>query len=154
MADPREYNDEKDKRSPGLFKPALGGFKLDSKGAAGLVDSGPKAICEPGRLVVVSRSCNMADSPIALSSVVPSIPASPSMVLGKFVGRREFAGLYMEDVLVAGGGMDMLALPMFPPTVPTSAKRLFRLGMTALLEAESSECEGTRPVEASEGAVL
>ena len=154
MADPKEYNDEKDKRSPGLFRPALGGFKPDSKGPNGLFDSTLGVTCEPGRLVVVSRSCSTAGSPTALSSIVPSSPMSPSlesMALGKFVGRRELAGLYIEDDFVAGGGMEMLALPILPPIVPTSAKRLFRFGRLALLGADSSECEGTRPVDASAG---
>ena len=154
MADPNEYNDEKDNRSPGLFRLAPGGFKLDSKGTNGLFDSGARLACVPGRLVVFSKSCSTSASPTALSSPVPSNPASislGSMALGRFVGRRELAGLYIDDGLVTGGGMEMLALPILPPTVPTSAKRLFRLGRAALLGAESNECEGTRPVEASEG---
>ena len=55
-----------------------------------------------------------------------------------------------------GGGIEMLALPILPPTVPTSANRLFRLGGAALLVlgGEKSECEGTRPVAAREGAGL
>ena len=79
---------------------------------------------------------------MTLSSIVPSNPVSPSlgsMVLAKIVGRREFAGLYIEEGFVAGGGIEMLALPILPPIVPTSANRLFRLGKAALLEAERSE---------------
>ena len=157
MADPRLYNEEKDKRSPGLFRPELGGFKLDSKGTKGLFDSETRAPCEPGRLVAFSRSCSTAESPPMVSSIVPSSPVSPSlesMVLGKFVGRRELAGLYTEDGFVPGGGMEMLALPILPPTVPTSANRLFRLGRAALLGAESRACEDIRPVDASGGAGL
>ena len=157
MADPKEYNDERDKRSPGLFRPELGGFKLDSKGTNGLFGSETKTPCEPGRLVVLSRSCNAAESPTTFSSVVPSNPVSPSLesiVLAKFVGRREVAGLYIEDCFVTGGGIEILALPILPPTVPTSANRLFRLGRAALLGAESRECEGVRPVDASEGVGL
>ena len=158
MADPKEYNDEKDKRSPGLFRPELGGFKLESRGIKGLLFD-PEAIapCEPGRLDVFSKSCSTAISPTIVSSVVPSNPASlspESVVLSKFVGRREYAGLYMEEGFVTGGGMEMLALLVFPPIVPTSANRLFRLGSVALLGADSSECEGVRPVDASEGAGL
>lgn len=74
------------------------------------------------------------------------------MVLDRFVGRREVAGLYIEEGFVAGGGIEMLALPILPPVVPTSAKRLLRLGKVALLGAERSEREGTRPVDAREGA--
>lgn len=48
----------------------------------------------------------------------------------------------------------MLALPILPPIVPASANRLFRFGAAALLGAERSECEGTRPVDASEGGGL
>lgn len=157
MADPKEYNDEKDKRSPGLFRPELGGFRLESKGSNGLCDPGAGIPCEPGRLVVFSRSCSTAESPTKLSSAVPSNPVSPSrgsMVLDKFVGRRELAGLYIDEGFVAGGGIEMLALPILPPTVPTSANRLFRLGTAALLGAERSECEGTRPVVAREGGGL
>ena len=154
MADPKEYNDEKDKRSPGLFRDELGGFKLDSKVTNPLFDSDARPPCELGKLVVFSRSCSIAESLKTLSSIVLSIPVSPSlesMVLSKLVGRRELAGRYIEDGFVTGGGMDMLALPIVPPTVPTSANRLFRHGMAALLGAESRECEGTRPVDASEG---
>ena len=157
MADPKEYNEEKDKRSPGLFKPELGGFKPDSKATNGLFASVTGAPCEPGRLVVFSRSCRTAESPAMFSSVVPSNPVSPSlksMVLGKVVGRRELAGLYIEDGFVVGGGIEMLALPILPPTAPTSANRLFRLGRATLLGVESRECEGVRPVEAREGAGL
>lgn len=157
MADPKLYNEEKDKRSPGLFRPELGGFKPDSKGTKGLMDSETRPPCEPGRLVAFSRSCSIAESPTGFSSVVPSNPVSASvesMVLGKFVGRRELFGLYTEDGFVEGGGMEMLALPILPPTVPTSANRPFRLGRAALLGAESRECEGVRPVDAREGAGL
>ncbi len=157
MADPKEYNDEKDKRSPGLFRPELGGFKLESNGTNELFDSEAMATWEPGRLVVFSRSSRPAESPRTFSSVVPSKPVSPSlgsMALGKFVGRRELAGLYMDDGFVTGGGMEMLALPILPPIVPTSANRLFRLGRAALLGAESRECEGMRPVDAREGVGL
>ena len=78
------------------------------------------------------------------------------MALAKFVGRRELAGLYIEEGFVRGGGIEMLALPILPPTVPTSANRLFRLGGVALLAlgGEKSEWEGTRPVAAREGAGL
>lgn len=73
------------------------------------------------------------------------------MALHKFGGgRRELAGLYIEEGFVAGGGIEMLALPILPPIVPTSANRLLRLGTAALLGVERSECEGTRPVDASE----
>lgn len=157
MVDPKLYNEEKDKRSPGLFRPELGGFKPDSKGIKGLFDSETRPPCEPGRLVAFSRSCSTAESPTAISSVVSSNPVSPSvesMVLGKFAGRRELFGLYTEDGFVAGGGMEMLALPILPPTVPRSANRLFRLGKAALLGAERRECEGMRPVDAREGAGL
>ena len=157
MADPKEYNEEKDKRSPGLFKPEPGGFKLDSKGTKGLFASDTRAPCELGRLAVFSRSCSTAESPPTTSSAVPSNAVSPSlesMVLGRIVGRRELAGLYKEDGFVAGGGMEMLALPILPPTVPTSANRLFRLGRAALLGAESRECEDVRPVDAREGVGL
>lgn len=157
MADPKLYNEEKDKRSPGLFRPALGGFKPDSKGTKGLFDSEIRPPWKPGRLVTFSRSCSTAESPTTFSSVVPSNPVSPSvksMVLGKFVGRRELFGLYTEDGFVVGGGMEMLALPTLPPTVPTSANRPFRLGRAALLGEESRECEGMRPVDAREGAGL
>ena len=153
MADPKEYNDEKDKRSPGLFRPELGGFKLESRGTDGLCDSVAKTPCDPGRLVVFSRSCSTAESPTRPSSIVTSNPVSPSlgsMALDKFVGRRELAGLYIEEGFVAGGGIEMLALPILPPIVPTSANRLLRLGTTALLGLERSECEGTRPVDARE----
>ena len=88
MADPKEYRDEKDKRSPGLFMLELGGFRLESGGSKGLWAS--------GRLEVFSRSGNTAESPNRLSSIVPSNPDSPSlgsMALAKFVGRRELAGL-------------------------------------------------------------
>ena len=157
MAEPKEYNEEKDKRSPGLFKPELGGFKPDSKGIEGLFPSVTRAPCEPGRLVVFSRSSSTAESPTAFSSVVPSNPVSPSlksMVLARVVGRRELAGLYIEDGFVVGGGIEMLALPISPPTAPTSANRLFRLGRVTLLGAESRECDGVRPVDAREGAGL
>ena len=62
----------------------------------------------------------------------------------------------MEEGFVRGGGIEMLALPILPPTVPTSANRLFRLGGVALLVlgGEKSEWEGTRPVAAREGAGL
>lgn len=60
----------------------------------------------------------------------------------------------MEEGFVTGGGMEMLALPVLPPFVPTSANRLFRLGSVTLLGADSSECEGVRPADASEGAGL
>ena len=155
MADPKEYNEEKDKRSPGLFVPELGGFRLDSKGNNGLFVSETEAPCKPGRLAVFSRSGSIAESPTTFSSLVPSNPVSPSrgsMVLGKFERRREPAGLYLEDGFVAGGGMEMLALPILPPTVPASANLLFRLGRAALLGVESRECEGVRPVDAREGA--
>ena len=159
MADPREYKDEKDKRSPGLLMPELGGFKLDSGGSSGLCASEVGSPCEFGRLEVFSRSGNTAESPSRLSSIVPSIPDSPSlrsMALAKFVGRRELAGLYIEEGFVRGGGIEMLALPILPPTVPTSANRLFRLGGVALLVlgGEKSEWEGIRPVAAREGAGL
>ena len=159
MADPKLYNEEKDKRSPGLFRPELGGFKPGSKGTKGLFDSETSPPCEPDRLVAFSRSCSTAESPTRFSSIVrvPSNPVSPSvksMVLGKFVGRRELFGLYTEVGFFTGGGMEMLALPVLPPTVPTSANRPFRLGRAALLGAESRECEGTRPVDAREGAGL
>ena len=157
MAEPKEYNEEKDKRSPGLFEPELGGFKPDSKGTNGLFVSVTRAPCEPGRLAVFSRSCRAAESPTMFSSVVPSNPVSPSlksMVLGKVVGRRELANLYIGDGFVVGGGIEMLALPILPPTEPTSANRLFRLGRAALLGAESRECEGVLPVDAREGAGL
>ena len=157
MAEPKEYNEEKDKRSPGLFRFELGGFKPGSKGINGLVASVTRAPCELGRLVVFSRSSSTAESPAMFSSVVPSNPVSPSlisMVLGRAVRRRELAGLYIEDGFVVGGGMEMLALPISPPTAPTSANRLFRLGRATLLGAESKEWEGVRPVDAREGADL
>lgn len=157
MAEPKEYNEERDKRSPGLFKPELGGFKPDSKDIKGLFASVTRVPCEPGRLVVFSRSSSTSESPTVFSSVVPSNPVSPSlrsMVLGRVVGRRELAGLYIEDGFVVGGGIEMLALPISPPTALTSAKRLFRLGRVTLLGVESRECEGDRPVDAREGAGL
>lgn len=142
MADPKENRDEKDERSPGLFRPELGGFKFDSKGVKGLCGSEAGTPCEPGRLVVFSITCSPAESPMTVSSIAPSNPVSTSlgsMVLEKFVGRRELAGLYIDEGFVAGGGIEMLALPIFPPTVPTSANRLFRLGNAAFLGAERSE---------------
>ena len=159
MADPNEYRDEKDKRSPGLLMPGPGGFKLESGGRNGLCASGVRGPCEFGRLEVFSRSGNTVESPNRPSSVVPSNPDSPSlgsMAVAKFVGRRELAGLYIEEGFVRGGGIEMLALPILPPTVPTSANRLFRLGGVALLVfgGEKSEWEGTRPVAAREGAGL
>ena len=159
MAEPKEYRDEKDKRSPGLFMLELGGFRLESGGSNGLCASEVRSPCEFGRLEVFSRSGNTAESPNRLSSIVPSNPDSPSlgsMALAKPVGRRELAGLYNEEGFVRGGGIEMLALPILPPTVPTSANRLFRLGGVALLVlgGEKSEWEGTRPVAAREGAGL
>lgn len=159
MADPKEYRDEKDKRSPGLLMPEPGGFKLESGGSKGLYASEVRGPCEFGRLEVFSRSGKTAESPNRLSSVVPSNPDSPSlgsMALAKLVGRRELAGLYIEEGFVRGGGIEMLALPILPPTVPTSANRLFRLGGVALLVfgGKKSEWEGRRPVAAREGAGL
>lgn len=49
----------------------------------------------------------------------------------------------MEDGLVKGGGIEILALPTVP-VVPASAKRLFLLVTEGLGEEESKECEGVR----------
>lgn len=45
---------------------------------------------------------------------------------------------------MAGGGIDMLALPTFPPTVPTSANLLFLFVVVDDAELLSSEWEGVR----------
>ena len=49
----------------------------------------------------------------------------------------------MDDGLVVGGGIEILALPT-APVVPASANRLFLLVTEGLGEVESKECEGVR----------
>lgn len=81
-------------------------------------------------------------APVALSSSEPSKELGPSLFSIDFcnaVGRRILEGLYIEEGFVAGGGIDMLALPMLPPIVPTSANRLFLLGTAAFWVAVSNE---------------
>ena len=85
-------------------------------------------------LTLFCKISSAAVSLLTLPSLVLSISTSSSavsMVLRKFEGRRAVDGLYLEDGFVAGGGIEMLALPIFPSTVPASAKRLFRLGTGA-----------------------
>lgn len=53
----------------------------------------------------------------------------------------------MEDGLVIGGGIEILALPTVP-VVPASAKRLFLLVTEGLGADESKECEGVRGIHA------
>ena len=60
------------------------------------------------------------------------------MVFSKVEGRREEEGRYIDDGFVAGGGMEMLALPMVAPVVPASANRLFRFGTAAFGAVESN----------------
>ena len=52
---------------------------------------------------------------------------------------------------MAGGGIDMLALFTFPPTVPTSANLLFLLVVVDDVELVSSEWEGVRGFELVDG---
>ncbi len=53
----------------------------------------------------------------------------------------------MEVGFVAGGGMDRLALPTLPPTVPASANLLFRFDAEVFGEVDNKEWDGGRPVK-------
>lgn len=59
-------------------------------------------------------------------------------------GRLEVEGLYVKGGFVAGGGIDMLALPMLVPVVPASANLLFLFAVDMEGELESNEWEGVR----------
>ena len=101
---------------------------------------------EPAKLGVFSRSSCTADLFDILASFVPSMPApvtDPSPLTDTVEGRRNANGLRVEEVLAAGGGIDMLALPT-APVVPTSANRLFLLVTEALGEVKSKEWEAVR----------
>lgn len=67
--------------------------------------------------------------------MVPGM-ADPSLFAITADGRREADGLkvLVDDGLLSGGGMDMLALPTAPVGPANSAKRLFLLLREALEE--------------------
>lgn len=122
------------------------GRRVDSGSVKGAKFSEHELLCEPAKLGVFSKSSCTADSVDILASVVPSMPApvsDPSPLTDTAEGRRNANGLRVEEVLAAGGGIEMLALPT-APVVPTSANRLFLLVTEAVGDVRSKEWEEVR----------
>ncbi len=88
---------------------------------------------------------SFGNSPSLAPSVVEPVSIGPEL-FRRLDGRRAVAGRYMEEGFVAGGGMDRLALPTFPPTVPASANLLFRFDVELFGEVDNNEWDGVRPV--------
>lgn len=86
-----------------------------------------------GSSIVTAESLGQLAS--VTSSMVPVMP-DPSLFATAADGRREADGfkVVVDDGLLSGGGMDMLALPTAPVGPASSANRLFLMLREALEE--------------------
>lgn len=134
-----ENIEEKESRLLSLSPPIpvndLGGLREGSGRAKGVDE------VVPPMLGVLSRS----SAPSTQFPTTPLVRSMPDCTLAALSfqddGRPASASLVTTGDFDEGGGIDMLALPMAPSTMPISAYRPFRLAIDDADEEDNKVCE-------------